>query len=261
MSSHGGGGDRWLVSYSDFITLLMVLFVVLYSMGQTDLKRYKEMAKSFQAAFSVGNGGGAPAKVVDPSIDQSSGTSTESGRPAPIVIEGLPKASEMGVEVAGQLTEMLKKTNLSSEVSVQSSVEGTLISLSEKLLFKTGTAELNADGYPVLDNVFNMIKPMDNEIRIVGYTDNSAPVGYKDNWQLSFARAYLVLNYLEGKGITARRLVASGRGDSAPVFPNDSDAHKTLNNRVEIVVIYPQKVQDVINLNESINNPTGVQAP
>jgi chemotaxis protein MotB len=239
---------------------LMVLFVVLYSMGQTDLKRYKEMAKSFQSAFSVGSGG-APAKVVDPEIDKSSGTTSDTGRPAPIVIEGLPKTSEVGVEVAGQLTEMLKKTNLASEVSVESSVEGTLISLSEKLLFKTGTAELNQDGYAVLDDVFGMVKPMDNEIRIVGSTDNSTPIGYDDNWQLSFARAYMVVEYLQKKGIPANRLVASGRADTAPIYPNDTPEHKALNNRVEIVIIYPQKVQDVININESINNPTGIVQP
>ncbi len=56
MSAHGGGGDdgggeRWLVSYSDFITLLMVLFVVLYSMGQTDVKKYKQLADSMKVAF------------------------------------------------------------------------------------------------------------------------------------------------------------------------------------------------------------------
>ena len=54
--SHGGGeggGDRWLVSYSDFITLLMVMFVVLYSMGQVDVEKYKLLAESMRAAFSL----------------------------------------------------------------------------------------------------------------------------------------------------------------------------------------------------------------
>ncbi|WP_448336178.1 flagellar motor protein MotB, partial [Bellilinea sp.] len=56
--AHGGGGEggenseRWLVSYADFITLLMVLFVVLYSMGQIDVEKYKRLAESMRAAFS-----------------------------------------------------------------------------------------------------------------------------------------------------------------------------------------------------------------
>ena len=73
MSSHGGGGsERWLVSYADFITLLMVLFVVLYSMGQTDIKRYKQLAQGLKAAFT-----GGPIRIVDPGIDQAGGTNTD----------------------------------------------------------------------------------------------------------------------------------------------------------------------------------------
>ena len=48
MSHGGGGGDRWLVSYSDLITVLMILFVVLYAMGQTDIERYKQLAQSLK---------------------------------------------------------------------------------------------------------------------------------------------------------------------------------------------------------------------
>jgi len=69
MSGHGGGGsERWLVSYADFITLLMVLFVVLYSMSQVDIERYKQLADSLRAAFS-----GGPVRVIDPGIDQAGG--------------------------------------------------------------------------------------------------------------------------------------------------------------------------------------------
>jgi chemotaxis protein MotB len=129
MSSHGGGNDRWLVSYSDFITLLMVLFVVLYSMGQIDVKRYKALAQNLKAAFTVG---GAPPKVVDPNIDQSGGLSLNAAA-QPIQVEGLPVLSSVGSEVAGKLTDLLKENGLSSEVSVQNNVEGVLISLSQKL--------------------------------------------------------------------------------------------------------------------------------
>ena len=74
--AHGGGGgeegnsERWLVSYSDFITLLMVLFVVLYSMGQTDVQKYKQLADSMRTAFSLGGA----VKVVDSSINASGGS-------------------------------------------------------------------------------------------------------------------------------------------------------------------------------------------
>ncbi len=72
--SHGGGeggGDRWLVSYADFITLLMVLFVVLYSMGQTDMRKYKQLAESMRAAFTIGGG---PVQVINAQIDSAGGS-------------------------------------------------------------------------------------------------------------------------------------------------------------------------------------------
>jgi chemotaxis protein MotB len=87
--SHGGGdggGERWLVSYSDFITLLMVLFVVLYSMGQVDVVKYKLLAENLRSAFS----GGGPVKVVDSQISTGGGT-VKDGAPNPIVVPGIPE--------------------------------------------------------------------------------------------------------------------------------------------------------------------------
>lgn len=235
--SHGGGGDRWLVSYADFITLLMVLFVVLYSMGQTDMQRYKALAQNLRAAFSIG---GAPPKVVDPLIDQTGGLVGEAVA-QPITIEGMPVMSAVGNEVAGKLTELLEENGLSSEVSIQNNVEGVLISLSQNLSFVEGRAELNPSAYPVLDTIATMLIGIDNEIRIIGHTDNSPSLDprYPDNWTLSLARANEIVRYFQTKGIAPDRLIPSGRAEYQPIFPNDSAEHRNLNSRAEIIVIYP----------------------
>ena len=250
MSGHGGGGgdERWLVSYADFITLLMVLFVVLYSMGQTDVKRYKQLADGLRAAFS-----GGPLRIVDPGIDQAGGAAQDEA-PAPIIIPGIPQIPFDSVEVAGELTEMLANTDLGGAVSVQNNVEGVLISVSEKLLFAPGTASLQKDGYAVLDTIAHMLLPLENEFRIIGHTDASAPVDpkYANNWELSVGRAYVIAKYFIEAGLPANRIIIAGRGDQQPVFPNDTPEHRALNSRAEIVVIYSLD-QDVINLN--LNQP------
>ena len=235
--SHGGGGDRWLVSYADFITLLMVLFVVLYSMGQTDMKRYKALALNLKAAFSVG---GAPPKVVDPQIDQTGGLNTQSVA-QPITIEGMPMVASVGNEVAGKLTDLLKENGLGSEVSVQNNVEGVLISLSQNLTFVEGRAELQPSAYPVLDTIATMLTGIENEVRVIGHTDNNPPLDprYPDNWSLSLARANEITRYFQTKGVNPTRLIPSGRGEYQPIFPNDSPEHRNLNSRAEIIVIYP----------------------
>ncbi len=232
--SHGGD-ERWLVSYADFITLLMVMFVVLYSMGQVDVQKYKQLAQSFRAAFM----GGGTAKVVDAQIDQNGGTQSD-GQPNPIVVPGIPKSPPQSEEVAGQLTTMLASSDLGSEVSVQTNIEGILISLSEKLLFEQGTAHLQQEAFPILDTIIGMLKSVDNSIRVVGYTDDSTPTDpkYPSNWDLSLGRALMIANYMMNAGIAPERMSVTGRGQYEPIFPNDTQAHRALNSRADIVIIY-----------------------
>ncbi len=246
MSHGGGGGERWLVSYADFITLLMVLFVVLYSMGQTDIQKYKQLANSLKAAFS-----GGPQSVIDVGIDQ--GGSSEDKKASPIVIPGIPQTSVNATEVAGQLTDLLAAANLGGSVSVQNNIEGVLISLSEKLIFTPGTAILNPSAFPVLDTIAEMLIPLGNEIRITGYTDDSIPQDplYPTNLELSLARAVIIARYLEEKGVKPEQVIVAGRGEHKPIFPNDTDEHRTLNSRAEIVVVY-QVSEDVVNLSTTI---------
>lgn len=244
--SHGGGGDgpdeRWLVSYADFITLLMVLFVVLYSMSQVDVARYRQLADGLRAAFD----GGAP-NMVDPEI--SLGGLDENKDPAPIMVSGIPNVASQPAEVAGQLTDMLAVSNLGSMVSVQNNIEGVLISVSEQLLFVQGTAELQPQAFPVLDTVVEMVATIDNDIRVIGYTDNTPPVDsrYPTNWELSMARAITIITYLQDKGITPDRLIAMGRGEYAPLFENDTPEHRALNSRAEMIIVYPL-TSEIINV-------------
>ena len=243
--------ERWLVSYSDFITLLMVIFVVLYSMGQTDVAKYKQLAESLQSAFTFGSA----AKVVDPQINQTSG-GLENGEAKPIVVQDIPSVAPKSEEVANELTQMLANSNLGNEVSVQTNVEGVLISLSEKLIFPSGTAEIPQDVYPVLDVIIQMLQGNENLIRLVGHTDDqpSQDSRYPDNLSLSVGRAIAIADYMISKGIDPSRLIVSGRGQYDPVFPNDSDEHRALNGRVDIVIIY--KVQeDTISLQQVTVTP------
>jgi chemotaxis protein MotB len=248
--SHGGGegnSERWMLSYSDFMTLLMILFVILYAMGQVNVNKYKQLANSLKAAFE----GGSAEKVVDTQINSGGGTTTN-GQPNPIVVPGIPEKPPASEEVAGQLQQMLQLNKLGSEVSVQTNIEGVLISLSEKLLFTPGTAELQTDAYPVMDTIIEMLKQTDNRIRVIGHTDDSQPKDpkYTNNWELSIGRAMVIANYMMSKGIDSKRLMVEGVGENQPVFPNDTEQHRALNSRADIVVIYNVD-SDVLNSSSS----------
>ena len=243
---HEGHDERWLVSYADFITLLMVLFVILYSQGNINVEKYKRLAESMRTAFSLGGA----AQVVDKQINQAGG-SIEDGSAKPIVIPGIPEGPTRSEEVAGELTNMLSSQNLGSQVSVQTNIEGVLISLSEKLVFQDGSADLPAGSLSVLDTISQMLGPINNRVRLVGHTDNSPSSNpkYPTNWELSLARASSVAKYLMDSGIAPDRFIISGQGEYAPVFPNDTPEHRALNARVEIIIIY-QVESNIININD-----------
>jgi len=230
-----GHDERWLVSYADFITLLMVLFVILYSMGQMDVEKYRRLADSMRSAFTLGG----PSQVVDSQINQAGGN-LEDGSSKPIVVPGIPEGPTQSEEVAGQLTNMLASQNLGSEVSVQTNIEGVLISLSEHLIFREGEIDLPPEALPVLDTIVEMIRPIENTVRLVGHTNNTPSTNplYPTNWELSLARATSVAKYLMNAGIAPERIIVSGRGEYAPVFPNDSKQHRELNARVDIIIVY-----------------------
>ncbi|MBK8421980.1 flagellar motor protein MotB [Candidatus Villigracilis saccharophilus] len=243
--------ERWLVSYADFITLLMVLFVVLYSMSQVNVEKYKLLATSMRSAFSLGG----PSQVVDSQINQAGGTS-EDGTSKPIVVPGIPEGPTQSEEVAGQLTSMLSSQNLGNQVSVQTNIEGVLISLSERLIFADGQAELPPEALIVLDTIAEMMLPIDNKIKVVGHTNDTPSTNplYPTNWELSLARAASVAKYLMNAGVAPERMIISGQGEYAPVFPNDTEQHKGLNARVEIVIMY--KVDsNIIDINSPVIQP------
>lgn len=188
-----------------------------------------------RVAFSLGG----PSQVVDSEINQAAGAS-EDGSPKPIVVPGIPEGPTQSEEVAGQLTAMLSTQNLGNQVSVQTNIEGVLISLSERLIFANGQINLPAESLQVLDTIAEMLRPIENKVRLVGHTNNtpSTNPAYPTNWELSLARATSVAKYLMNAGVAPERLIISGQGEYAPVFPNDTEQHMGLNARVEIIIIY-----------------------
>jgi chemotaxis protein MotB len=242
VSGHGGGGgERWLVSYADFITLLMVLFVVLYSMGQTDVQRYKALAESLKRAFS------GEASVVDPGISEG-GAGSGSSEVSPVNLEDMPDRPSDTLDVAADLTELLTSAGIGQEISVQNNIEGLLLALSESLLFAPGSAELAPAGYPVLDQIADMLKRIDNPVRVTAYTDDTPPSDprYLTNWELTAARSAAIVRYLVEQGINPERLSATGRAEYHPIFPNDTPEHRAYNRRAEIAVIYTIEEQNFV---------------
>lgn len=210
---------RWLTTFNDMITLLMVFFVLLFAMGSMDVRCFKKFQNALQSAMGVMNPGKhAPIGII--AEDESS--------PA------LPAESDG--ENRNKGLEQLEKTE---GLEAQYTKEGIQLILDDKLLFNSGSALLNRKGIAMLERVAIIIAPLNRVIRVEGHTDN-IPIAngiYPSNWELSTARAVNVVKYLHQNGnIPARNLQAAGYGSSRPLVLNDSEKNRSRNRRVEIIL-------------------------
>ena len=126
------------------------------------------------------------------------------------------------------------------ELSVKVKNGKVYVSMSDKLLFKSGSASVETKGQDALQKLAEVLnKNMDIDILIEGHTDN-VPIKtshYADNWDLSVARATNIVRLLiEKHDVLAKRLTASGRGDNFPVASNDSAEGRAKNRRTEIIL-------------------------
>lgn len=129
----------------------------------------------------------------------------------------------------------------SDELTVEQRNGRIYVSLSEQLLFKSGSAEVDPKGQNALAKLANAIKD-DDDIRILveGHTDNvpiSSQSRYmKDNWDLSVMRATSITRILLKNGVKPANITAAGRSEYAPVAPNTSAANKAKNRRTELIL-------------------------
>lgn len=130
----------------------------------------------------------------------------------------------------------------SSDISVGYDERGVVVRVLDTVLFDSGKAKLRKEAYAVLDQVANVLndQAMSQPIAIEGHTDNE-PIrhsGWKDNWELSLARARSVLTHLvQARGVAPTRVSAAGYGEYRPIASNDTAEGRRANRRVEIVVL------------------------
>ncbi|HEX7490720.1 MAG TPA: flagellar motor protein MotB [Candidatus Limnocylindrales bacterium] len=225
--------ERWLLTYADMITLLMALFIVMYAISTTDIRKLTVLAQSLSAAFNadimqgqqaISISNGQDATVVQE--QSASGTS--------------PVQSDLKA-IKAALEDYAIGQGLGGEVEVGMAPQGIVIRLNDALLFSSGRAHLDAHALKIVKQVADLIKPLPNAVRIEGNTDDQAPDGvlYSSNWDLSTDRALAVLKSMVDMGIDPSRMSALGNAQYNPITASVDDASRAKNRRVDIVVIYP----------------------
>lgn len=202
--------DRWLLSWTDFVTLLLAVFAALYASASV---RLAQADAALQAA---------PA-------------------PAPAPPASAAADDELAA-IAGELGRALAGLGLGDRIRVRQEAQGVGIDIDADLLFATGDAHLTPQSAATVDTLAGALRPKPWQIAVEGHTDDVAihTVRFASNWELSAMRAAVVARRLSELGIDARRLAATGHADSRPLADNQTADGRARNRRVHLLVLMPR---------------------
>jgi chemotaxis protein MotB len=288
--------ERWLVSYADMITVLMVLFIVLFAMSTVDQTKFWELRSSLADSF------GHPLVAVEGGQSPTPGDSSPEGPldSGPIVpgstteqvkIQNavhLAQSQQAMAEAARErdavtaavrslekvrkaMQAALRGTDAEHSVKFRYDERGLVVSvITDSVLFAPDLADLTPAGARILTLLFPALKAVPNELHVEGHT-NTVPVApkyYPSEWELSSARAASVVRRLVTLGIDPNRLSATGYGDTRPLIAGTGATANRVNRRVEIVVAadLPAAERALINsiapvIATDLNPPTTTKEP
>jgi chemotaxis protein MotB len=246
----------WMVTYADLMTLLLVFFVLLFSISTVKKEQFASTIRSFQLA--IGDTGGSliplPEELVAPTIEVPDSLEQHNADqliPSVVVVQEaereevrLPEMPKAEKEDLSYMSNSLKDTfasmGMADAVDVGEPRDGKIrIRVKGSVLFKSGDAAFNRRMMPILDGLLEQLEKNPEFIMgIQGHTDNIPieTVKFPSNWELSAIRATTVLRYLVRGGIDPERVTATGYGDALPVFPNETVEQRAKNRRIEFVL-------------------------
>lgn len=292
MSGHAGGGrrkkqeeheehenhERWLVSYADMVTLLMVLFVVMFAMSAVDEKKYAELKDGLAAGFGnsdallegnesiLDQAGSSAVRAIAPQVNTDDMTPEQQQAVADAVQQAQALQNQRSWDEAAAEAERLEKVRkallaalgargLAGDVTTSYDHRGLVVSLvSRHVVFQANLASLSLRGQQVVDAIAPVLARLEDDLQVDGHT-NQVPVKpkyYDTDWDLSAARAVTVLRRLEERhGLPTARLSVAGYGSTRPLLDPDEPGSQEVNKRVDIVVLTGLAPQDAALLPEA----------
>ncbi|MGB1174103.1 MAG: MotB family protein [Luminiphilus sp.] len=287
-----GNADGWMVTFSDLMSLLLCFFVLILSMAEVDIIKYKQLADSMAEAFgvqreleleSIPKGTsvvstefrpGIPDETIVDIVQQV--TTDQTRNSLRIGNPDSPEADEKDIRdevlTYDEVMALIKETQLDAEmlrrllkteikegqIDVESTARTILIRIREKGSFASGSALLNSSFVGVIDKIANALTQIEGRIAVEGHTDN-VPINtfaYPSNWDLSAARSVAVVRrMLDIAPLEPTRVTASGFADTRPQAINSTFQGRARNRRVEIVVKQPldEESNKLLNTLDSVN--------
>ncbi len=233
-----GGSDEegapvWMATFADMMSLLLTFFVLILSFANMDVIKFSAAVESLRDA--LGNAialqefDGAP-RINPFDLD-------DAGLPRVVALE-LCQTGPNSSALRAEVETLVQRLDLENLVEVDEAEGGVVVRVVGQLLFDAGSIELRPESFVLLNEIARLIAAVPELVSIEGHTDvtPAATGSGMSNWHLSTGRAISVLDYLTRvKNVDPKRLNVSGYAAMRPLLPNDSDANRERNRRVEFV--------------------------
>ena len=254
--------ERWLVTYADMVTLLMVLFIVMFAMSTVEQKKFNALKSGLAAGF------GQSTSIMDGSSSILDQPGTSSMQPVnPQAVQDNPSVQEAKEQAVAEarmrenqrayaaaeaeadrlenlehrVHRALAEEGLADDVRTKLDGRGLTLSLvSRHIVFESDLATLTPRGHQILATLSPVLHRLENDLLIEGHTNQAPgrPEYYASDWDLSTARAITVLRWLnERAGVPEQRLAAVGYGHVKPLVNPSRPGSQEVNKRVDIVVL------------------------
>lgn len=232
--------NRWVISYADFVTMLLALFMVMFATSSMGEMKVKDVNKSIQKVFA--------SKNIEDIKEIENPSEKELKQDAQSPLENTGKTildGGDGILDASRIVEQIEKDiDVSTSVKVMKTDRGVVIRLNDTMLFDPASAIIKPEARVTLDKIAQTLSKFQNPILIEGHTD-SMPIQnekFPSNWELSTARATNIIKYLvQERKLPPDRLSAVGYGEYMPVEKNTTPQGRAKNRRVDIIVLSSDK--------------------
>lgn len=234
-------GEGWLLPYSDMLTLLLALFIVLFAMSKVDSKKFAEVQQEFGTILSAKAGTNS---IENSTLDSNSTTNsfikdnvTNAKR---LTAQRNAETQQLG-SITRNLQLQIKRSSLKNKVTINLKKDGIHITMASSILFTTQSAKLTRPVKNSLNQLGPYLKPLrNNTITVAGYTD-SLPIAnssrYSSNWELSAERAIAVMNFfVKNNVIKEKNVTVQAFAANHPRSSNQTSQGRAQNRRVEMII-------------------------
>jgi chemotaxis protein MotB len=242
------GSPLWMTTFSDMVTLVLTFFILLFSFSNLDALKWQQVVASVRGSLGVLDGGTTlnDSELIKEGVIHDNYRQITVSENVFLALQNLQEEIAQLEEQKEYLSRILLA--LDERIIVDIDERGVVLRFQDRVLFEKAKADIRPEARQVLIKLAEILKEVENPIRIEGHTDDLAinTPQFPSNWELSTARATNVLRLLIEQDLNPQQLSAVGYGEYHPLVPNINEAARQQNRRVDIVLLKKDSVREAM---------------